>query len=108
MILEDLRLCLSNHVTVADCAVGRHLHDCSPATARTTPPQCQRGRRLGAVAICIGMLHCWHSLSIRAVPKIPHPDFRDSAKPDWVGLGYSRMSHPQAPSRPGPICELVT
>jgi len=63
MILEDLGLCLSNRVTVADCAAGRHLHDCSPATARTTPPQCQRGSRLAAVTTCIGMLHCWHSLS---------------------------------------------
>src|SRR5258708_33608128 len=63
MILEDLGLCLSNRVTVADCVAGRHLHDCSPATARATPPQCQRGRRLAAVTTCIGMLHCWHSLS---------------------------------------------
>src|ERR1700757_4836092 len=63
MILEDLGFCFSNLVTVADGAARRHLHDCSPATARATPPQCQRGNRLAAVATCIGMLHCWHSLS---------------------------------------------
>jgi hypothetical protein len=61
MILEGLGLYPSNRVTAADCGEGRHLHDCGLATAGTTPPQCQRGSRLAAVATCIGMPHWWHS-----------------------------------------------
>jgi hypothetical protein len=45
---------------------------------------------------------------ILAVPKIPHPDFWDSAKADWVGLGYSRMSHPHSPQPRRPNLQLVT
>src|SRR5437773_2076408 len=63
-----------------DADVGGHLHDCSFATARTTPPRCQRGSRLGAVAICIGMLHLWHSPSNLGSAKISHPDFWGQCK----------------------------
>jgi hypothetical protein len=83
-ILEDLGLYLSNRVTVTDCGEGRHPHDCSLATARTTPPRCQRGSRLGAVATCIGMLHWWHSPSNLGSAKISHPDF-------WGSASYSRI-----------------
>src|SRR5262245_45866112 len=75
-ILEGLGLYLSNRVTVTDCGEGRRLHDCSLATARTTPPQCQRGSRLGAVATCIGMLHWWHSPSKFGSATISHPHRR--------------------------------
>jgi len=90
MILEDLGLCLSNRVTVADCAAGRHLHDCSPATARTTPPQCQRGSRLAAVTTCIGMLHCWHSLSNSGSAKDTASRFLGQCKGTWLDrLGWA-------------------
>src|SRR5215467_10293958 len=80
MILEDLGLPTSNRDTVADCAAGRYLHDCSLATGSTTPLQCQRGSRLAAVTTCLGMLHCRHSLSNSGSARIPHPDFLRQCK----------------------------
>jgi hypothetical protein len=73
-ILEDLGLCLFDRITVTDCGEGRHLHDCSLATVRTTPPRCQRGSRLGAVATRIGMLHWRHPPSNFVSTKISHPE----------------------------------
>src|SRR5215510_7316518 len=96
MLLEDLRFCLSNRVTVTDCAAGRHLHDCSPATARATPAQCQRGSRLAAVATCIGMLHCWRSLSNSGSAEDTASRFLEQCKGtgliSWVGLDRSGVA----------------
>jgi len=48
-----------NGNAVTDSGKG-HLLDCSLATGGTTPPNRQRGGR--AVALCLRMLHWWHSL----------------------------------------------
>jgi hypothetical protein len=46
-----LRLYLSEVLAVTDCGEGRHLHDCSLATDRTTPSKRQWGSRRRAMAM---------------------------------------------------------